>query len=453
MSVRMLVVDDERLIRWSVGEAFNNQGFDVTTTENLAEARHALSKTTFDVALLDLRLPDGDGVALMHEARQGQPEMPVIIMTAFSTVEGAVSAIKAGATDYVTKPFDIDALLITVRRALESNSLKRVVKADLKQKQALYSIASLIGETPGMVEVKDLLRRVSQSPSTTVLILGESGTGKDLAARALHYESPRAVQPFVNVTCTAIPESLLESELFGHEAGAFTNAVTAKKGLFEIGQFGTVFLDEVGDMTPLLQGKLLRVLEDKTFKRVGGTADVHVDVRIVAATNRDLAAMVQRGEFREDLFYRLNVVPVLLPPLRERPEDIPLLTDHFLQHFAREFRLTPRKLSATALRRLLEYNWPGNIREMRNVFERALLFSAGEIIDADELYLGRVPVARGDAQTLGMPPEGCTLEEAEKVLVLEAMRRHSGNLTRAGKLLGISRDQLRYKLKKYGIEY
>lgn len=446
MRARILIVDDERLIRWTLREALAPDGFEVVESESLATARAAAKSADFDVALVDFRLPDGDGLTLMAELREMMPGLPVIIVTAYSSIEAAVPAIKAGASDYIAKPFEVEALRFSVRRALEESHMRRRLSAELSDRRAQFSIASIVGESPTLLAIKQLVRRVAASPSSTVLLLGESGVGKDLVARALHFESSRAARPYVNITCTAIPEGLLESELFGHEAGSFTNAGTRKKGLFELAESGTVFLDEIGDMSPALQGKLLRVLEEKAFKRVGGTADVRVDVRIVAATNGDLEALVDSGKFRRDLYYRLNVVPILLPPLRERTEDIAPLAQHFISVFAREFRRSPLALTASASAALNAHPWPGNVRELRNVIERAVLLAPGPEITLEDLLLAPARMSVSDAAPA---PPLTSLFEAERLLVQRALAQSAGNLTRAGELLGISRDQVRLKIRKH----
>ena len=451
MSERILVVDDERLIRWTLREALVAAGYEVEEAESVTTGRAAARAGHFDAALIDFRLPDGDGLTLMMDIREHQPELPVIIVTAYSSVEAAVPAIKAGASDYIAKPFELEALLFSVRRALDESHMRRRLSTELDHHRTRYSVDSIIGESPAIAEIKALVRRVAQTSSSTVLLLGESGVGKDLVARALHFESSRAARPFVNITCTAIPEGLLESELFGHESGSFTSAGSKKKGLFELAEGGTVFLDEIGDMSPTLQSKILRVLEEKSFKRVGGTSDIRVDVRIIAATNCDLAQLVDSGKFRRDLYYRLNVVPITLSPLRERREDIHVIAEHFASGFIREFRRAKLTLSAGAHAALRAYHWPGNVRELRNVIERAVLLAPGPEVDAKDLLLTNP--ATGATKAPGEPyAYPCTLHDAERSLVERALGETSGNLTRAGEILGISRDQLRLKLRKHNLD-
>ena len=454
MSGRLLVVDDEELIRWSLRERLTSEGYTVTDAADGTQAEEALSRYSFDAALVDLRLPDTDGFGVMEIALRTQPDLPVIIITAYSSVETAVRALKAGAVDYLTKPFDMDELALTVQRAIEQSTLRRTVSVDVRQKNAQFSMRQLVGQSPQMEQVRELLQRIADAhAASTVLLLGESGTGKDLAARAIHYASSRAQYPFMNITCTALPEGLLESELFGHEAGAFTGATGRKKGLFELAHRGTVFLDEIGDMPPLLQAKLLRVLEEKCFKRIGGSIDIHIDVRIIAATNQPLEQLVQEREFREDLYYRLNIVPIQLPPLRERTGDIALVAQHFLGVFAREFKKEMHGITDGALARLRAHHWPGNVRELRNVIERAVLLSERRDLNEDDLAIGPAPhSARArNGELVPMPPEGCTLAEAELSLVRQALERCDNNLTQAGRILGISRDQVRYTMERHGL--
>lgn len=451
----VLVVDDEKLIRWSLRERLQREGYTVEEAADAAAARAILHDRSFDLALIDLRLPDANGLTLLLEAQRAQPELAVIIITAFSSIEGAVDALKSGASDYITKPFDMDDLAMTVKRTIENSAMRRLRSADLRKGKAQFSLDNMVGESPIFVEMKEIIRKAARGSATTVLLLGESGTGKDLAARAIHYESDRAPHPFMNITCTALPESLLESELFGFEEGAFTDASSKKQGLIELAHKGTVFMNEIGDMPHALQAKLLGVLEEKRFKHVGGTVDIHVDVRIIAATNRNLAQLVRENKFREDLFYRLNIVPIIMPALRDRREDIPRLARHFIQIYNREFQKEFEGLTAEAMNRLLEYPWPGNVRELRNVIERAVLLSSGRYIEANDIMLGRIQFGlapAGEDGVVSLPPQGCTLAEAEKSLLQQALQRTHWNQTRTANLLGISRDQVRYKISKYGLE-
>ena len=454
MSGSILVVDDEKMIRWSLRKRLEMEGYTVTEAESGESARRSFRRENFEVALLDMRLPDTDGMTLLRELHEVNPETPAIIITAYSSLEGAVDAIKGGAADYLSKPFDLDELSLTVQRVHESSMMRRNLTTDLDQKKSQFGLENIVGESPQIMAVKTLIRKVAQGPNTTILLLGESGTGKDLVARALHYESSRGSYPFMNITCTALPETLLESELFGFEAGAFTNATSRKMGLIELANRGSVFMDEIGDMAPALQAKLLRILEDKSFKRIGGVTDIHVDMRLIAATNRNLERMVRDKTFREDLYYRLNVVPIQMPPLRERQGDIALLANHFLAQFNREFRRRLRGISPDGLRKLVSYPWPGNVRELRNVIERAVLLNESDWVSESDIILGRAsfnvpPESLGEKVLL--PQEGCTLAEAEESLVRQALNRSDWNQTRTGALLGITRDQVRYKMEKFGL--
>ncbi len=355
---------------------------------------------------------------------------------------------KLGAYTYVNKPFNLDDVAVTVEKALETSRLRREVRTLRSSQGREYGFDAIIGGSPAMLAVKSILARVADSPASTVLLTGETGTGKDLAAKAVHYNSDRATKPFVNITCSALPEQLLESELFGHERGAFTDARQLKRGLFETADGGTVFLDEIGEMTAGLQSKLLRFLEDKTFKRVGGLSDIRVDVRVIAATNRNLEREVEAGTFREDLFYRLQVMPIVLPPLRERRGDIPLLANYYIDRYNREFRKRVRGLTSDAMAMLEQHRWPGNIRELRNVIERAMLLLDQEWIGPDDLA---ALVRSGAAARFRLPVDGVNLEEVERQLLVQALERAGGNQTHAGQLLGINRDQVRYRIEKFGL--
>jgi len=448
----VLVVDDEQLVRWSLAERLRDAGHEVleagTAAAALEHAEHGA-----DLVLLDYRLPDSDGLSVLRKLRELDPDTPVVMLTANTSVETIVEAMKAGAFDYATKPFDLDDLALRVTRALEATRLRRELRTLRAVLSRPYHLGSIIGESDVMQRVKTLVRKVASSPGSTVLLTGESGTGKDLAAKVIHYLSGRADRPFLNITCSALPEQLLESEMFGHEKGAFTDAQQQKRGLLEQADEGTVFLDEIGEMTPALQAKLLRVLEEKTFRRVGGSGDVRVDVRIIAATNRDLEALVGDGRFRDDLYYRLNVLRVELPPLRARQADVTLLARHFVVQFSREFKRPVSAITPAAEAALLAYDWPGNARELRNVIERAVLLSEGEALqaaDLDGLRRTRHP-GRGDGG-FTLPAGGVKLDEVERSLVVQALERADGVQTRAAALLGLHRDQIRYRIDKFGLK-
>ncbi len=452
---RVLIVEDEKLVRWSLKERLKKEDYEVFEADTGGGGLGILKEELIDLILLDYRLPDMTGLDVLRKTMTDHPETPVILMTAYSSVDSAVEAIKLGAYDYINKPFNHDEMVVTIGRALESSRLRREVRQHRSEQQKRYGLSSIIGESPAMVEVFELIEKIAKSQATTVLITGESGTGKDLVAKAIHYASGRANRPFMNITCSALPETLLESELMGHERGSFTDARTLKKGLFELAEQGTVFLDEIGDMGVLLQAKVLRFLQEKTFKRVGGVKDITVDVRIIAATNRDLSKAVQDGRFREDLYYRLKVIPINLPPLRARREDIPNLVNHFIDGFNQEFKKSTKGVTREGLDQLMSYSWPGNVRELRNVIERAMILeNKPELTVADLPREIREPSQASPAivpNGFQLPDAGFPLKDIEHEMVKQALDKTKGNQTRAARLLSISRDALRYKMKKYGL--
>ncbi|MGE3489032.1 MAG: sigma-54-dependent transcriptional regulator, partial [Vicinamibacterales bacterium] len=411
----------------------------------------SLHREGVDLVLLDIGLPDGSGLSVLKQIKETDPDTLVIMLTGQTGIQTAVEAMKNGAFHYANKPFDLDEVTLLVEKALETTQLRREVRT-LRARQAQpFSPESIVGESAPIVAVRSMLQKIAVSPASTVLLTGDSGTGKDLAAKVIHYSSSRAARPFMNITCSALPETLLESELFGHERGAFTGADRQKRGLLESADGGTVFLDEIGEMVPLLQAKLLRFLEEKSFKRVGGAADIKVDVRVIAATNRSLQEEVKKGHFREDLFYRLNVMAVPLPPLRDRRDDVPRLLHHYIDSFNLEFRKKIQGISAGALKALQAYPWPGNVRELRNAVERAMLLTDGN--ELNESHFPMLNAADPELSTgMGLPAGGINLEELERSLVVQALERSAWNQTKAATLLGLNRDQIRYRIEKFKLE-
>ncbi|MFH0982431.1 MAG: sigma-54 dependent transcriptional regulator [Planctomycetota bacterium] len=449
---RVLIIEDEKLIRWSLRQRFVDEGYIADEAETGGEGLRKLRDASYDLITLDYKLPDMTGLDVLREVRRIDGDIVVVMLTAYSNVEDAVTAMRLGAFDYVSKPFKMDELMQTIEHGLETTLLKRQVRDFRAEMKSRFGIEGIIGASPPMLELFAIIRDVASSGASTIFITGESGTGKDLVAKTIHYNSDRADHPFMNITCTAMAETLLESELFGHERGAFTDAKSLKKGLLEVAHGGTVFLDEVGDMPLMLQAKLLRFLEERMFRRVGGVHDIEVDVRVIAATNRDIDKQVEEGRFRNDLYYRLNIIPVHLAPLRQRGSDILLLTKHFVARFSSEFRKPITEIRRDAEEKLMSYTWPGNVREVRNAVERAVLLCKHDYIDADDLVLGRMGEQPGEAIAgLQLPPGGVDLARVEEQLVRQALERTGGNQTHAAALLSLSRDQLRYRLQKYGL--
>ena len=444
----VLVVDDEDLIRWSLREKFREEGYDVLEAGTGQEAVEQFG-VGVDLVFLDYRLPDTDGLTILKEMKRLDADVPVVLLTSFVSVETAVEAMKLGAFHFANKPFNLDEIAALAARALETTRLRREVRQLRASEGRPFGLQAIVGQSSTIESLRQMVAKVAGSPASTVLLTGESGTGKDLVAKVVHYTSARAPRPFMNITCSALPEQLLESELFGHERGAFTDARMQKRGLLESADGGTVFLDEIGEMVPALQAKLLRFLEEKSFKRVGGASDIRVDVRVVAATNRDLEAEVERGRFRSDLFYRLNVLPIRLPALREHADDVPVLVDFFIDNFNREFKKKILGVTPPAQALLRGYGWPGNVRELRNVVERAMLLAEGDRLEPRDF--GALATGRASADLFDLPATGVNLEELERSLVSQALKRAGGNQTKAAGLLGMNRDQIRYRIEKFGL--
>jgi len=448
MKARVLVVEDEQKLRRVIQLELAAAGYEVDQAGS-AEAAFQLAERA-DLILTDLKLPGLSGLEMLAQIRRQNSHTPIIVMTAFGTVESAVEAMKAGAFDFLPKPFSMDHLMAVVRKALEVSALRdenRQLREELGRR---YQFDNIIGRSAAMREILATVTRVAPTRAT-VLLAGESGTGKDLIARAIHYHSPRRERPFVKINCTALPENLMESELFGYEKGAFTGAVATKLGKFEQADTGTVFLDEIGDVPASIQVKLLRVLQEREFERLGSNKTRQIDVRIVAATNADLRAALEQGTFREDLYYRLNVIPINILPLRQRKEDIPFLAEHFVAKHAAALGARATSLSDEAVRCLREYHWPGNVRELENVIERSLVLCAGERLEADDIKLDTGPPSRSQRGE-AILPEGMTLDEYEQALIREALTRAGGNKSQAARLLGLTRNALRYRLAQMGLE-
>ncbi|MBI4462554.1 MAG: sigma-54-dependent Fis family transcriptional regulator [Acidobacteria bacterium] len=469
---RILVVDDEKLVRVSLQEYFERQGYPVLVAADAAEANRILREEQPQAVLLDVRLPDRSGMELLEEWKQAGLPGAVVMMTADPQLDDVKAAIKLGAYDFVSKPLDFDELSVTLSNALEASELRREVRSLRDEVRKRTGYREVVGTSETIRKLMDFVLKVARSEARSILITGESGTGKDLIAKVIHYESARADKSFVAINCSAIPETLLEAELFGHERGAFTDAKAMKRGLFEVADQGTLLLDEISEMSPFLQAKLLRVLEDQTFRRVGGLRDLKVDVRVIAASNRDLERMVVEKRFREDLFYRLSVISVPLPPLRERKEDILPLAEFFLRHYSQKFRKPMEDMTEELRRVLVNYDWPGNVRELKNAIERAMILEEGKNLTPSYLPIrvtsphtspltsagddsGGAWTTTPDGRRIPLweiPAGGTRLDEVERMLVEQALKQAHGNQSQAARLLDISRDALRYKMKKFRLE-
>jgi two-component system NtrC family response regulator len=427
--------------------------YEVAQAGGVAEAFHSLKQDQVDLIITDLKMEDGNGMEVLNEAKRVSPEAEVIVMTAYGSIESAVEAMRQGAYDYITKPFSKNALLLSVQRALEHKQLRQENLQLRELVKTRFTTGNIIGASNKMQRLFRLMEK-SIPVNSTVLIQGESGTGKELVARSIHFNGPRKNKPFVAVNCAAVPENLIESELFGHEKGAFTGAVQTKKGKFEVADAGTIFLDEIGDMSLELQAKLLRVLQEMKIERVGGTDLISIDVRVIAATNKDLEQEVQRGNFREDLFFRLNVIVIEIPPVRERKEDIPLLIDHFKKKLSDEFQRNYPHIESAVIDRFMAYHWPGNVRELENTLERLLVLN-----DKDQVEVCDLPrnlaypqaVCVQDTDGIHLPEEGVSIDDVEKKLICEALAKTNGHILNASKLLGMTYKTLQYRIKKYEI--
>jgi two-component system response regulator AtoC len=452
-NTRILVVDDEHLIRWSLEQSLKKQGYDVITAASGEEAIRQVQEDAPALMLLDIQLPGMDGLQVLEKVKELDDEIIVVMVTALGVLETAVKAMRLGAHDYINKPFNLDELSIIVKKALETRQLRKEVAHLRSAQESKFGIDNIIGESRHMKQVLDMVRKVAKSDASTVLIQGESGTGKELIARAIHMESARKDKPFMAINCAAVPETLLESELMGHEKGAFTDAKSQKQGLFEMTDGGTLFLDEIGDMEVGMQAKLLRVLEERTVRRVGGNKEIPVDVRIVSATNQELLKKIEDKTFRNDLYYRLQVIPIYLPPLRERRDDIMTLVDFFIRHYNREFGKTVAGVSKMARKFLEEYDWPGNVRELRNIIERAIILENEETLMLEHLPQELISKAGGDASgpmSLRIPPEGIDIEDVERELIRQSLEIAEGNQSKAAKKLNLGIDAFRYRMKKFG---
>ena len=451
---KILVVDDDRFIRMALGEAVRSWGYETVEAGTLSDARTLFAEHEPPVALLDIDLPDGSGLDLLNELKEKSPETIAVMITGNVDVSNSLAALRGGAHDFIGKPVKLEELRVTLRNALETRELRREVKAARNERSREFTFDQIIGESRAMKNAVELVRRVAASDVTSILLKGETGTGKDLFARALHYASTRAAAPYLAINCAALPATLIESELFGYEKGAFTDAKQRKEGLFEQAHGGTIFLDEIGEMELSLQAKLLRVLEEGTFRRVGGLRDIPLDARIVAASNRDLKKESEEGNFRLDLFFRLSVIQIDIPPLRERGEDVLLLSRFYINNANQRRNGNQLKgLSPEVEKIFLNYAWTGNVRELRNVIERASILEDSEFVTTAHLpsdMLRDGSISGAATKGIVLPPDGIPLETVEAELARQAFERAGGNLTKAAKLLDISRDQLRYKLKKSG---
>ncbi len=471
---RILIVDDEKLVRWALDQKCSEFGYQCIEAETGQAGLEALQTESVDAVLLDVHLPDMSGIQVLEKLKQAGETRSIIMMTADPQLDDVKAALRLGAYDFVSKPLNFDELNVTLQNALEAGSLRTEVESLRGEVRRRAGYHDVIGVSRKITELMKFVYKVAASAATTILIQGESGTGKDLVAKAIHYRSTRSERPFVAINCSAIPETLMEAELFGHEKGAFTDARAMKKGLFEVADGGTLFLDEIGELSPLLQAKLLRVLEDQVIRRIGGVRDIQVEVRVIAASNRDLEREVREGRFRQDLYYRLAIISIFLPALRERKDDITPLVEFFLTHYNKKFRKSVQGISEETRRLLQNYDWPGNVRELKNALERAMILEDGNVLRPDDLPFS-VASGRSNAivednhsstnpesqaapgkrrlPPLFIPEGGTSLEDVEHAFVELALQQSHGNQIKAAKLLSISRDALRYKMKKFGLSH
>ncbi len=457
---RVLIVDDENLVCWSLAKMLKRVGHLVEIVNTGADARLKLERFSFDLIVLDASLPDIDGLQFLEECKARDNDLPVIIMTSSFHSDLAFKAFSLGAEDYIGKPFNIDMVERSIQKIFFKKGLaKEVVPAQAKRRKK-YEQDQLVGNCPSMVELFKIMNTCAQQDCKTILVLGESGTGKELVSHGIHNLSARKDAPLVEVNCASIPDNLLENELFGHEKGAYTDAGNREVGVFEQAEGGTVFLDEIGDMPLHMQGKILRVIENRKFRRLGGQKDIETDVRIIAATNQNLTAMVEEGTFRGDLLYRLNMMCITVQPLRERKKCIPSMVEYFIDRLNSEYGRAVEGISSEALRLLMAHNWPGNVRELRNVLERAMMLEQGKVLSTEHIYVSSgtasnrcLPGCSLPAEaTIILPPEGVSIEEVEKEYIRQALARYDGNQTKAAKCLGLSLDTLRYRRKKFGLD-
>ena len=450
---KVLIVDDEKLLRWSLSQKIQEWDFDVVEAENGEKALLTAEEEAPDLVMLDVKLPDRKGTDILKELKKKNPEVPVIMMTAYGVIDDAVTAMRRGAYDYITKPIDDSKLKNTIKNALETASLKKEVAFYRERDKKQFDPSQIVALSITMKHVYEMVKKIAESEATIILLEGESGTGKDLLSQTIHYLSRRHQSAYMAINCSAIPENLLESELFGYEKGAFTDAKQKKKGLVELAEDGTLFLDEISTLSLHLQAKLLRFLETQTFKRVGGLKDIEVDIRVIAATNQELEIACEEGKFRKDLYYRLNVCPVFIPPLRERKRDIIPLAQQFISHYNLKFRKDIKGISSEVEKLFMKYDWPGNVRELKNAVERAMIFEEESLITTKNLPIS---LNKGSFESSSHIPDkfaknSLSLKEMEKELLKEALKKANGNQSQAAKLLKITRDTLRYRIKKHGL--